>query len=187
MKDVFLLTVCSHTFALLWSRKKNCDHRNISIHLPCVCVCLSSRDLFILSVSVSYFFVLSIFWYFPFHLILFSWYKFFCYFLFHVISVKNEIMKEIRVASKGKSQNKMNWKRLKVLLACNDAERWVKSVLILDFKRNIQTWIEIRTLDFQISSLVLYHFSYPHSIDGTGLNFSLESNAMQGMPLSVIV
>jgi hypothetical protein len=36
-------------------------------------------------------------------------------------------------------------------------------------------------LDFQISSLALYHLSYPGSIDGTGLNFSPENNAMRGV------
>ena len=44
----------------MWSsnliEKDICDHRNISIKLPCVCVCLSSAHLFILSVRVSSFF-----------------------------------------------------------------------------------------------------------------------------------
>jgi hypothetical protein len=30
----------------------------------------------------------------------------------------------------------------------------------------------------------LYHLSHPGSIDGTGLNFSLESNAIQGAVVS---
>ena len=40
---------------------------------------------------------------------------------------------------------------------------------------------KIRNSNLQISSLALYHLSYPGSIDGTGLNFSIESNAMQGI------
>ena len=35
--------------------KDICDLQNVSIRLPCVCVCLSLRDLFILSLSVSRF------------------------------------------------------------------------------------------------------------------------------------
>ena len=49
------------------------------------------------------------------------------------------------------------------------------------FKREFRTWLEIRTLDFQISNLTLYHFNYPDSIDSIGLNFSVESNAMEGV------
>ena len=48
-------------------------------------------------------------------------------------------------------------------------------ITVLHFKRNIQT------LDFQISRLALYYLSYPGSIDDTGLNLSLESNAMHGI------
>ena len=40
---------------------------------------------------------------------------------------------------------------------------------------------KIRISDLRISSLALYHLNYPGSIDGTGLNLSLESNAMQGV------
>ena len=39
-------------------------------------------------------------------------------------------------------------------------------------------------------SLVLYHLSYPGSVDGTGLNLPLESNSMQAfwsVTLSVII
>ena len=43
------------------------------------------------------------------------------------------------------------------------------------------TWTDIRTSDLQISSLALYQLSYPGSIDGTGLNLSLESDAVQGV------
>ena len=32
-----------------------CDHQNISVKLPCVCVCLSSKDLLIFSVRISSF------------------------------------------------------------------------------------------------------------------------------------
>ena len=46
------------------------------------------------------------------------------------------------------------------------------------FKRKIWTWTGIWASDLQISSLAHYHLSYLVSIDGTGLNFSLESNAM---------
>ena len=46
---------------------------------------------------------------------------------------------------------------------------------MLDFKRKIQTYTRIRTLDFQISSLALSHLSYSSSIDSTGPNLSLES------------
>ena len=52
--------------------------------------------------------------------------------------------------------------------------------MLLDFKRKIKTWTGILTSDLQISSLGLYNLSYPDSIDGTGLNIFLESNAMQG-------
>ena len=41
---------------------------------------------------------------------------------------------------------------------------------LFKFKRKIRTWTGIWTLDLQISSLALYHPSYPGSIDGTGLN-----------------
>jgi hypothetical protein len=53
--------MCSHTFTLLF-KKDICDHRNVSIKLLCVCVCLSSRDIiFLVRVSsfFSYFFVFS--------------------------------------------------------------------------------------------------------------------------------
>ena len=43
----------------------------------------------------------------------------------------------------------------------------------------MQTWTKIWTSVLQISSLVLYHLSYPGSIDGASPNFSLESNDMQ--------
>ena len=49
------------------------------------------------------------------------------------------------------------------------------------FKRKIRSWTGIRTSDLQISSLALQNLSYPGSIDGTGLNLSLESNAMLGV------
>ena len=35
------------------------------------------------------------------------------------------------------------------------------------------------SLELQISSLAIYHLSYPGSIDGTGLNIPLENNGMQ--------
>ena len=47
--------------------------------------------------------------------------------------------------------------------------------------RKIRNWTRIWTSDLQISSLPFYHLSYPGSIDGTCLNLSLESNAMQGV------
>ena len=49
-----------------------CDRRNISVKLPCVSVCFSFRDLFIFSERVSslfFIFVLSVFRYFPFHMV----------------------------------------------------------------------------------------------------------------------
>ena len=47
------------------------DRRNISVKLQCVYVCLSFGDFFYrqVSSSFSYFFMLSIFWYFPFHIV----------------------------------------------------------------------------------------------------------------------
>ena len=62
--------------------------------------------------------------------------------------------------------------------------------LQVKFKRKIWTWTRIWTSDLQISSLTLYHLSYPCSIDSTGLNLPLESNAMQALwsvTLSVII
>ena len=49
------------------------------------------------------------------------------------------------------------------------------------FKRQIWSWTGIWISDLQISSMVLYYLSYPHSIDGTGLNLPLESNAIQAL------
>ena len=49
------------------------------------------------------------------------------------------------------------------------------------FKRKIRTWTGIWTSDLQISSLALYHLSYPGLIDGTGLNLPLEMNAIQAL------
>ena len=45
----------------------------------------------------------------------------------------------------------------------------------------------IGTSDLQISSLALYHLNYMGSIDITGLNPSLESNAMQGVVVCDII
>jgi hypothetical protein len=48
-----------HVFTYIYSlliKKDICDCWNISIKLQCVCMCLSSRNLFILSVRVSSFF-----------------------------------------------------------------------------------------------------------------------------------
>ena len=48
-----------HVFTYIYSllvEKDICDCRHISIKLPFVCVCLSSRDLFIFSLRVSSFF-----------------------------------------------------------------------------------------------------------------------------------
>ena len=48
-----------HVFTYIYSllkEKEVCDHRNVTIKLPCVCVCLSPRDIFIFSVIVSSFF-----------------------------------------------------------------------------------------------------------------------------------
>ena len=42
--------------------------------------------------------------------------------------------------------------------------------VLFKFKR------KIRTSDLRISSLALYHLSYPDSIESTGLNLPLESN-----------
>ena len=53
-----------------------------------------------------------------------------------------------------------------------------RNAFFLDFKSKIQTWIGIRISGLQISSLAIYYLSYLGSIDGTGLNLSLESNAM---------
>ena len=46
LSPVAVFTVCLHTFT----------RQNISIKLPCICVCLSSRNFFIFSVRVSSFF-----------------------------------------------------------------------------------------------------------------------------------
>ena len=40
-------------------------------------------------------------------------------------------------------------------------------ITISDFNRKIPTCTKIRTSDLEISSLVLYHLSYPGSMDGT--------------------
>ena len=57
----------------LLSEKDICDPQNISIKLPCVCVCLSSGDLFHFFgksfLFLFFFFVLSILRYFPFHMV----------------------------------------------------------------------------------------------------------------------
>ena len=47
-------------------------------------------------------------------------------------------------------------------------------ITVLDFKRKILSWTRIRTLDLHTSRLVLYHLTHPGSIDGTGLNISLD-------------
>ena len=49
------------------------------------------------------------------------------------------------------------------------------------FKRKIRTCTGILTSDLQISSVALCHLSYPGSIDGKGLNFPLECNAIQSL------
>ena len=49
------------------------------------------------------------------------------------------------------------------------------------FQGNIRIWSGIQASDFHISSLALYHLSYPGSIDGTGLNIPFESNDVQGV------
>ena len=49
-----LYCVFTYIYSLL-IKKDICDRQNISIKFPCVCVCLSLRDLFILSLSVSRF------------------------------------------------------------------------------------------------------------------------------------
>ena len=61
----------------------------------------------------------------------------------------------------------------------NQIDKWLVKFKF-KFKTRILVWIRIQISDLQISSLALYHLSYPGSIDDTGLNFSLESNAMQG-------
>ena len=43
--------VFTHIYSLQ-IEKDICDHRNVSVKLPCVCVCLSSGYLFIFSVKV---------------------------------------------------------------------------------------------------------------------------------------
>ena len=63
----------------------------------------------------------------------------------------------------------------------------VNVIIISDFKRKIQTWTGIQNLDFQISSLALYHLSYPGLIDSKGLILSLKSNAMQGILVCVTI
>ena len=52
---------------------------------------------------------------------------------------------------------------------------------ISNFKRKILICTRILTSDLLISSLALYHLNYPGSVYSTGLNLSLESNAMQGV------
>ena len=68
--DIFLdqkrVNVCEYTwrhlhylFTYIYSllnEKDICDRQNVSIKLPCVCVCLSCRDLFLFSVRISSFF-----------------------------------------------------------------------------------------------------------------------------------
>ena len=52
--------------------------------------------------------------------------------------------------------------------------------LVLDFKIQEENSNPYRylDLDLQISSLTLYHLNNPGSIDGTGLNLSLERKAL---------
>jgi hypothetical protein len=48
-----------HVFTYIYSlliEKDICDRRNVLVKLPCVCVCLLSRDLLIFSLRVSSFF-----------------------------------------------------------------------------------------------------------------------------------
>ena len=58
---------------------------------------------------------------------------------------------------------------------------WKQIYAISDFKGKIRTWTGILPLDLQISSLALYHLSYPDSVNSIGQNLSLESNGMQGI------
>ena len=55
---------CVHIHLSILIEKSICDCQNVSIKLPCVYMCLSSRDLFILLVRVSSFFLLSCYLYF---------------------------------------------------------------------------------------------------------------------------
>ena len=71
-----MVKTASHVFTYIYSlliEKDICDCQNVSIKLPCVCVCLLPGDLFIVSLRVSssfsYFFVLFVLRYFPFHMI----------------------------------------------------------------------------------------------------------------------
>ena len=57
---------------------------------------------------------------------------------------------------------------------------WIEEQ-ILYFKRKIRTLTGIRNSDLQNSCLALHHLGYPTSNNGTGLNLSLESNAMKGI------
>ena len=54
-KLIFLFCVFTYIYSFL-IEKDICDHRNVSIKIPCVSVCLSSEPLFIYSVRVSSFF-----------------------------------------------------------------------------------------------------------------------------------
>ena len=65
-----------HVFTQIYSlliEKDICDCLKISIKLPCVCMCLSSRDLFYFFgtsfLFLFLFFVLSVLWYFSFHVV----------------------------------------------------------------------------------------------------------------------
>ena len=51
------------------------------------------------------------------------------------------------------------------------------NLIFYPFKSKTRIW----TSDLLISSLALYRLSYPGSINDAGINFSLESNAMQGV------
>ena len=61
--DAFLNQKRVNAYIYIYSlliEKDICDHWNVSVKLPCVCVCLSSRDFFIFSVRFSPF--CSYFW-----------------------------------------------------------------------------------------------------------------------------
>ena len=62
-----------------------------------------------------------------------------------------------------------------------ETEMKIGASRVFKFKRKIRTWTGNWTSDLQISSLALYYLSYPGSLDGTGLNLSPKSNAMQGI------
>ena len=65
-----------HVFTYIYSlliEKDICDHQNVLVKLPCVCVCLLSRDLLIFS-GKSFIFLFLFFcvirtWYFPLHVV----------------------------------------------------------------------------------------------------------------------